>query len=242
MTNSAVIQSVEVWLREFASLLGSASSEISRGQPVSSRAKDEGEKLVWWRVAAPGAAGSAPPGVWIGASATDIAVVCAPTEGGDGESGDSEAEFAALLNRASGSAGELTIDSPRAVEYETFRIPTPAIGEMTIFVALIQSQPDAVDGMGALMDVELPLTLRFGSTHMPLQELASLSVGSVIEFDGALNDPVELVVNGRVIARGEAVVLQGCYALRISEIASRQERLFSADYKSSEIGKTRHTN
>ena len=81
------------------------------------------------------------------------------------------------------------------------------------------------------MDVELPLTLRFGSTRMPLQQLAGLGVGSVIEFDGALNDPVELMVNGRVIARGEAVVLQGCYALRISEIASPRERLFSAESK-----------
>jgi flagellar motor switch protein FliN/FliY len=73
---------------------------------------------------------------------------------------------------------------------------------------------------------------------MPLQELAGLSVGSVIEFDGALGDPVELVVNGRVIARGEAVVLKGCYALRISEIASRQERMFTADDKSSAFKKS----
>jgi flagellar motor switch protein FliN/FliY len=234
MTNNATIQSVEAWLKEFASLLGSASNEVSRGQPVSSRAAGganaEGEKLIWWRSAAPGP-GSSPAVVWIGAVASDIAVVCNSTE-----TGDSEAEFAALMNRASGTDGELTSESPRAAEYETFRLPTPAIGEMTIFVAPVVPTPDAIPGVGALMDVELPLTLRFGSTHMPLHELAGLSIGSVIEFDGALNDPVELVVNGRVIARGEAVVLQGCYALRISEIASRQERMFSADNKSSESG------
>jgi len=230
MTNSAIIQSVEASLKELTNLLGNASSEVTRGQSVPSRAKGDGKPLVWWRPAASAPSG---PVVWIGAAANDIAVICpAP------EAGGSEAEFIDLLNRASGSEGELTTEYPRAAEYETFRIPTPAIGEMEIYAALVHAMPEAAQDTVALMDVELPLTLRFGSTHMPLQELAGLSVGSVIEFDGALGDPVELVVNGRVIARGEAVVLKGCYALRISEIASRQERMFTADDKSSAFKKS----
>jgi flagellar motor switch protein FliN/FliY len=227
MTNSATMQSAGTWLKELTNLLGNVSGGVSRGQSVPGRVKGEGKPLVWWRPASTGAAGT-PEAIWIGAVAGDIAVICpAP------ETGDSHAEFVDFLNRASGTDGELTTDYPRVLEYETFSIPTPAIGKMEIFVAVVRPQPEAGTNAGALMDVELPLTLRFGSTHVPLHQLAGLSVGSVIEFDGALGDPVELVVNGRVIARGEAIVLQGCYALRISEIASRQERMFSADFKSS---------
>ncbi|HWE53166.1 MAG TPA: FliM/FliN family flagellar motor switch protein [Bryobacteraceae bacterium] len=227
MTNNALVQAVEGWLKELTNLLGTAADQVSRGPSVPCRAKGEGKPLVWWRPVS-GSAATAAEVVWIGAAADDIAVICPGNE-----TGENDGEFSSLLNRASGIDGELTADYPRAQEYETFHIPTPAIGEVEIVVALVRPQPEAVPGVGALMDVELPLTLRFGSTHMPLHALAGLSVGSVIEFDGALSDPVELMVNGRVIARGEAVVLQGCYALRISEIASRQERLFSADFKSS---------
>jgi hypothetical protein len=53
-----------------------------------------------------------------------------------------------------------------------------------------------------------------------------------------MSDPVELLVNGRVVARGKAVVLQGCYALQIMEIASPQERLFSSDHNSSVLRET----
>jgi flagellar motor switch protein FliN/FliY len=228
MTESATIHSVGTWLKELTNLLGNASSEVTRRQSVPGRPKGEGKPLVWWRPASNSAAGPPVETIWIGAVISDIAVICPASE-----TGDSHAEFVDFLNRASGIDGELTSDYPRVLEYETFGIPTPAIGEMEIFVAVVRPQPEAAPNAGALMDVELPLTLRFGSTHMPLHQLAGLSVGSVIEFDGALGDPVELVVNGRVIARGEAVVLQGCYALRISEIASRQERMFSADFKSS---------
>src|ERR1700691_3251048 len=79
-----------------------------------------------------------------------------------------------------------------------------------------------------LKDIELPVMLRFGSTRMPLEDLIRLNTGSLIEFDGSLNDPIELMVNGRVIARGEAVIVQNSYGIRISEIATQQDRMFPA--------------
>jgi flagellar motor switch protein FliN/FliY len=79
-----------------------------------------------------------------------------------------------------------------------------------------------------LKDIELPVMLRFGSTRIPLDDLIHLNTGSVIEFDGALNDPIELIVNGRVIARGEAVIVQNSYGIRISEIATPREGIFPA--------------
>jgi len=79
--------------------------------------------------------------------------------------------------------------------------------------------------LDALLDVELPVTLRFGRTHMTLDEVIDLGSGSVIDFGHGPNEPVEILVNGRVVARGEAVMVQGTYGVRISEIVSRRERL-----------------
>jgi flagellar motor switch protein FliN/FliY len=78
--------------------------------------------------------------------------------------------------------------------------------------------------LDVLMDVELPLTLRFGSTHLAFGEVMGLNTGSLIEFGGTAESPVELLVNGHVVARGEMVMVQGNYGIRITEIASRHER------------------
>jgi len=87
-----------------------------------------------------------------------------------------------------------------------------------------------------LKDIELPVTLRFGRTRMPLESLVRLNTGSIIEFESAADEPVELLVNGRLIARGEAVIVQNCYGIRISEIAAPQARLLPAATAISEKG------
>jgi len=79
--------------------------------------------------------------------------------------------------------------------------------------------------LDVLLDIELPVTLRFGRTQMSLGDVMALGTGSVIEFDRGVNEPVEVLVNGRVVARGEAVMVQGNYGVRISDIASRNQRL-----------------
>jgi len=79
-----------------------------------------------------------------------------------------------------------------------------------------------------LLDIELPVTLRFGSRQMSLEDILRLDTGSIVEFDRAVEDPVEVLVNERVVARGEAVTVQGHYGVRILEIASPLERLESA--------------
>jgi flagellar motor switch protein FliN/FliY len=79
-----------------------------------------------------------------------------------------------------------------------------------------------------LMDIELPVTLRFGKTLMTLRELIDMDSGSVIDFGHTADDAVEVLVNGRVVARGEAVTVQGNYGVRIAQIESRRERLEAA--------------
>jgi flagellar motor switch protein FliN/FliY len=69
-----------------------------------------------------------------------------------------------------------------------------------------------------VMDVELNVSLRFGQRQMPLREVLELASGSVIELDRQVDEPVELLLDGKVIARGEAVVVDGNYGLRVTEI------------------------
>jgi len=72
------------------------------------------------------------------------------------------------------------------------------------------------------LDIELEATLRFGEREMLLREILNLNSGSVIELNRRVNEPVELLVCGKVVAKGEVVVLDGNYAFRVTQIASRR--------------------
>ncbi|MGH9378573.1 MAG: FliM/FliN family flagellar motor switch protein [Terriglobia bacterium] len=81
--------------------------------------------------------------------------------------------------------------------------------------------------LNILMDVELDVTLRFGQREMLLGDVLNLAPGSVVELDQHVQDPVELLVGSKVIAWGEVVAVDGNYGLRITGLASREERLES---------------
>ncbi len=76
-----------------------------------------------------------------------------------------------------------------------------------------------------LMEVELPVSVSFGRAQLPLKEVLKLSTGSIVELNRAISEPVEVIVNNCVIARGEVVVVEGNYGVRIHEIISREKRL-----------------
>ncbi len=78
-----------------------------------------------------------------------------------------------------------------------------------------------------LMDVELDVTLRFGQRQMLLEEILKLAPGSVIELDRTVDEPVEVLVGRKVVARGEIVVVDGNYGVRVTEIISPVERMES---------------
>ena len=76
-----------------------------------------------------------------------------------------------------------------------------------------------------LRGVELPVSVSFGRTRMPLQEVLRLTPGSVVELDRSIDEPVELIVNDTVVALGEVVVIEGNYGLRIQRIMGREKLL-----------------
>jgi flagellar motor switch protein FliN len=80
-----------------------------------------------------------------------------------------------------------------------------------------------------LLEVELPVSVSFGRAQVLLKDVLKLTTGSIVELNRAVSDPVEVIVNNCVIARGEVVVVEGNFGVRIQQIISRQERLRTLD-------------
>ena len=79
--------------------------------------------------------------------------------------------------------------------------------------------------MDMLLDIDVPVSVKMGSSRMFLKDILTMGSGNIIELDESADEPVELVVNNKVIARGEVVIVDGYFGFRIKEIVSRAERL-----------------
>ena len=78
-----------------------------------------------------------------------------------------------------------------------------------------------------IMDFEVPVSVRFGQREMALGEILKLGQGSVIELDQSADELVELLVDQTLLARGEVVVVDGRYAIRVTEVESPANRIRS---------------
>ena len=87
--------------------------------------------------------------------------------------------------------------------------------------------PPSTSGLDLLLDVELEATLRFGCRELPLGEVLDLGPGDVVQLDRTIHDPVDLVVGDKIVARGEVVLLNGNFGLRVTEVATPRKRLES---------------
>jgi len=78
-----------------------------------------------------------------------------------------------------------------------------------------------------LLEIELDATLQFGSRELPLKDVLALSLGDVLELNRHVSEPVDLVVGDKIVARGEVVIVDGNFALLVTEVAEPQLRLES---------------
>lgn len=86
----------------------------------------------------------------------------------------------------------------------------------------LQGEPAAepLHGLDLLGDVELDLRIELGRTQMKLEDVLKLRQGSVIALDKLAGDPVDIYVNGRLIARGEVLVMNENFCVRVTELVS----------------------
>lgn len=76
-----------------------------------------------------------------------------------------------------------------------------------------------------LLDVPLSLSVELGRARMSIQDLLGLGPGSVVELDKIAGEPLDILVNDRLVARGEAVVVNDKFGVRITDIVSPAERI-----------------
>ncbi|HUJ24565.1 MAG TPA: flagellar motor switch protein FliN [Myxococcales bacterium] len=76
-----------------------------------------------------------------------------------------------------------------------------------------------------LLDVPLEVSVELGRSRLSIQALLALGPGSVVELDKLAGEPLDILVNGRLVARGEAVVVNDKFGVRITDIVSRAERV-----------------
>jgi flagellar motor switch protein FliN/FliY len=81
--------------------------------------------------------------------------------------------------------------------------------------------------LDVIKEVEVLITVRFGEKQMALDDVLHLGQGSFVQLDRKVEDPVQLFVNHRLMATGEVVVVDDHYAIRITQIASRADRIRS---------------
>ncbi|WP_431273533.1 flagellar motor switch protein FliN [Variovorax ureilyticus] len=107
--------------------------------------------------------------------------------------------------------------------------PTPAPATTQVFQQ-IQEAASAAAGVTALdiarvMEVPVQLTAEIGRTRITIKNLLQLSQGSVVELDGLAGQPLDVLINGYLIAQGEVVVVNEKYGIRLTDIVTPSERM-----------------
>jgi flagellar motor switch protein FliN/FliY len=89
-----------------------------------------------------------------------------------------------------------------------------------------ESQPTGGDvNLDVILDVPVTLSMEVGRTRIPIRNLLQLNQGSVVELDRAAGEPLDVFVNGTLIAHGEVVVVNERFGIRLTDVVSPAERL-----------------
>ena len=100
------------------------------------------------------------------------------------------------------------------------------IGDSNTAAAVAAGATTAKDrNLNLILDIPLRVTVELGRTKMPVSELLNLTQGSVIELTKLAGEPMEVLVNEKLIARGEAVVVNEKFGVRLTDIISPTERI-----------------
>ncbi|WP_110641419.1 MULTISPECIES: flagellar motor switch protein FliN [Salinicola] len=99
--------------------------------------------------------------------------------------------------------------------------------EMGVFQSFDQGSGNARQSrdLGVVMDIPVKLSVELGRTRITIKQLLELAQGSVVELDGLAGEPMDILINGYLIAQGEVVVVEDKYGIRITEIITPSERV-----------------
>ncbi|EQL70443.1 flagellar motor switch protein FliY [Helicobacter pylori] len=106
---------------------------------------------------------------------------------------------------------------------ETIKSATEATEEVKTHDASLENIE--IRNISMLLDVKLNVKVRIGQKKMILKDVVSMDIGSVVELDQLVNDPLEILVDNKVIAKGEVVIVDGNFGIQITDIGTKKERL-----------------
>ena len=105
-------------------------------------------------------------------------------------------------------------------------VPTATPAASTVFPPLAQDVPSSFhNDIGMILDIPVQLTVELGRTKVPIKNLLQLAQGSVVELDGLAGEPMDVLVNGYLIAQGEVVVVNDKFGIRLTDIITPSERI-----------------
>ncbi|HEU4458606.1 MAG TPA: flagellar motor switch protein FliN [Methylibium sp.] len=121
------------------------------------------------------------------------------------------AEWAAALEQqSSSSASEVMAPAEQPAAFANFT-PTPGTG--------------AGNDINMILDIPVQLTVELGRTRIPIKHILQLAQGSVVELDALAGEPMDVLVNGYLIAQGEVVVVNDKFGIRLTDIVTPSERM-----------------
>ncbi|MCS3803602.1 flagellar motor switch protein FliN/FliY [Chromobacterium alkanivorans] len=143
-----------------------------------------------------------------------------------------EAEAAAAAAAAAGGAGgeeEISMDDWAAAmaEQEVVDAAPEAVPAQNLFQELGASTSGAgvPQNLDMILDIPVQLTVELGRTKIAIRNLLQLAQGSVVELDGMAGEPMDVLVNGCLIAQGEVVVVNDKFGIRLTDIITPAERI-----------------
>ena len=81
--------------------------------------------------------------------------------------------------------------------------------------------------IGLLLDVKMPIHVKIGSKKMLVKDVVNMDIGSIIELEQLANEPLEVFVDNKMVAKGEVVIIDGNFGVQITHIGTRKERLMA---------------
>ena len=155
-----------------------------------------------------------------------------PPASGDAEQDAMAAEWEAALSQqsSSGASADAAFDGAMGGSAGTASEVTASAQQMTPaafanFGAPASTVAGAGNDINMILDIPVQLTVELGRTKVPIKNLLQLAQGSVVELDALAGEPMDVLVNGYLIAQGEVVVVNEKFGIRLTDIITPSERI-----------------
>jgi flagellar motor switch protein FliN/FliY len=156
-----------------------------------------------------------------------------PNLPGQAPGGSAEDDWAAAMaeqqsahdqpTQASGLGAE--DDWAAALAEQTAAAPAAQPAAAQVFQPLASQSSDADSDIDMIMDIPVQLSVELGRTRLTIKNILQLGQGSVVELDGLAGEPMDIYVNGYLIAQGEVVVVDEKYGIRVTDIITPSDRI-----------------